>query len=540
LTAKIWGVLVLGALCSAAAAQQASSGQNCEKLAKVRLPSVQITSAQMVATGAFTPPEKLSPWLRAEPDFYKKLAPFCRVMATARPSADSDIKIEVWLPASGWNGKFQGQGNGGFAGEIDYHLMGRAISEGYATAATDTGHAGSGTEAKWALGHREKVIDFGYRAIHEMTEVGQAATQAFYGERPQHSYFASCSNGGRQALMEAQRFPADYDGIMAGAPANFWTHLLASALYGAQATTLDPASYIPDRKLPAIAAAVNAACDAQDSVTDGILNDPRQCHFDPSSLVCRSGDSDKCLTSAQAKALKKLYEGAHDSQGKEIYPGLLPGAELGDGGWKAWITGEEPGKSLMFDFGNGYFANMVYGKANWKYKTANFDQAVKKADSKTASLLNATDPDLKRFQARGGKLIIYHGWNDPAISALNSINYYQQVLGVMGEPAVDSFARLYMVPGMQHCFQGPGTDSFGQPGTMVPKDPEHDMQLALEQWVEKGVAPGVIVATRYVDEDAAKGVQMTRSLCPYPQEAKYKGSGDTNQPESFECVVGAK
>jgi len=533
-------VLVLGALCSAAAAQQASSGRNCEKLAKVRLPRVQITSAQMVATGAFTPPEKLSPWLRAEPDFYKKLAPFCRVMATARPSADSDIKIEVWLPASGWNDKFQGQGNGGFAGEIDYHLMGRAISEGYATAATDTGHAGSGTEAKWALGHREKVIDFGYRAIHEMTEVGQAATQAFYGERPQHSYFASCSNGGRQALMEAHGFPADYDGIMAGAPANFWTHLLASALYGAQATTLDPASYIPDRKLPAIAAAVNAACDAQDSVTDGILNDPRQCHFDPSSLVCRSGDSDKCLTSAQAKALKKLYEGAHDSQGKEIYPGLLPGAELGDGGWKAWITGEEPGKSLMFDFGNGYFANMVYGKANWKYKTANFDQAVKKADSKTASLLNATDPDLKRFQARGGKLIIYHGWNDPAISALNSINYYQQVLGVMGEPAVDSFARLYMVPGMQHCFQGPGTDSFGQPGTMVPKDPEHDMQLALEQWVEKGVAPGVIVATRYVDEDAAKGVQMTRPLCPYPQEAKYKGSGDTSQAESFECVVGAK
>ena len=540
MTAKIWGVLVLGALCSAAAAQQASSGQNCEKLAKVRLPRVQITSAQMVATGAFTPPEKLSPWLRAEPDFYKKLAPFCRVMATARPSADSDIKIEVWLPASGWNGKFQGQGNGGFAGEIDYHLMGRAISEGYATAGTDTGHAGSGTDAKWALGHREKVIDFGYRAIHEMTEVGQATTQAFYGERPQHSYFASCSNGGRQALMEAQRFPADYDGIMAGAPANFWTHLLASALYGAQATTLDPASYIPDRKLPAIAAAVNAACDAQDSVTDGILNDPRQCHFDPSSLVCRSGDSDKCLTSAQAKALKKLYEGAHDSQGKEIYPGLLPGAELGDGGWKAWITGEEPGKSLMFDFGNGYFANMVYGKANWKYKTANFDQAVKKADSKTASLLNATYPDLEQFQARGGKLIIYHGWNDPAISALNSINYYQQVLGVMGEPAVDSFARLYMVPGMQHCFQGPGTDSFGQPGTKVPQDPEHDMQLALEQWVEKGVAPGVIVATRYVDEDAAKGVQMTRPLCPYPQEAKYKGSGDTSQAESFECVVGAK
>jgi Tannase and feruloyl esterase len=541
LKAKTLGVLVVGAaLCGTAAGQKASLEQNCEKVAKLHLPKVQITSAQMVSAGAFTPPENLSPWLRGEPGFYTKLPPFCRVMAVARPSADSDIKIEVWLPASGWNGKFQGQGNGGFAGEIDYHLMGRAISEGYATAGTDTGHAASGTDAKWALGHREKIVDFGYRAIHEMTQVGQATTKAFYGERPRHSYFASCSNGGRQALMEAQRFPADYDGIMAGAPANFWTHLLASALYGAQATTLDQASYIPAAKLPAIAAAVNAACDAQDGVADGILNDPRQCHFDPASLVCQAGDSDQCLTSTQAKALKKLYEGAHDSHGHEIYPGLLPGAELGDGGWKTWITGEEPGKSLMFAFGTGYFANMVYGKADWNYKTANFDQAVKAADSKTARILNSTDPNLKRFQARGGKLILYHGWNDPAISPLNSINYYQHVVGTMGQPAVDSFVRLYMVPGMQHCFEGPGTDSFGEPGTTVPKDPEHDIQLALEQWVEKGVARGVIVATRYVDDDAAKGVQMTRPLCPYPQESKYKGGGDTSQGESFDCVAGAK
>jgi hypothetical protein len=541
LRAKILEVLVVGAvLCGTAAAQRASSGQDCQKLATLHLPKVQITSAQMVAVGAFTPPETLSPWLRGEAGFYKKLAPFCRVMAAAKPSADSDIKIEVWLPASGWNGKFQGQGNGGFAGEIDYHLLARAISEGYATAGTDTGHAASGTDAKWALGHREKIVDFGYRAIHEMTQVGQAVTEAFYGERPQHSYFASCSNGGRQALMEAQRFPADYDGIMAGAPANFWTHLLASALFGAQTTTLDPASYIPASKLPAIAAAMNAACDVQDGVTDGILNDPRQCHFDPMSLVCQGGDSDQCLTSAQAKALKKLYEGAHDSQGKEIYPGLLPGAELGDGGWKTWITGEEPGKSLMFDFGNGYFANMVYGKADWNYKTANFDQAVNAADSKTARILNSTDPNLKQFQMRGGKLILYHGWDDPAISALNSINYYQQVVGTMGQTAVDSFVRLYMVPGMQHCFQGPGTDSFGEPGTTVPKDPKHDLQLALEQWVEKGVAPNVIVATRYVDDDAAKGVQMTRPLCPYPQESKYKGEGDTNRARSFECVPVSK
>lgn len=534
-------VAMATALCCAAWGQKSPTETTCGRLAKLALPKVQITAAHMVAAGAFLPPENLSPWLRGKPSLYKNLAPFCRVTAVARPSADSDIKIEVWMPVSGWNGKFQGQGNGGFAGEIDYHLLGLAVSQGYATAATDTGHAASGLDASWALGHPEKIVDFGYRAIHEMTRVGQAMTQAFYGQRPRHSYFASCSNGGRQALMEAQRFPADYDGIMAGAPANFWTHLLSSALRDAQATTLDAASYIPPSKLPAIAAAVDAACDAQDGVADGILNDPRQCHFDPASLACKDGDSDKCLTAAQVTALKKLYEGAHEAHGREIFPGFLPGAELGEGGWAIWITGTAPGKSLLFTFGNGYFSNMVYDKAGWDYKTANFDQAVKAADSKTGRVLNATDPNLKGFQARGGKLIIYHGWNDPAISALNTIAYYRQVATTMGQDAVNSFVRLYMVPGMQHCFGGLGADSFGEPGTTVPKDAEHDMQLALERWVEKGTAPGAIIATKHIDDDdPAKGVKITRPLCPYPQAAKYRGKGDPNQAGSFECVAGAR
>src|SRR5437879_3509449 len=189
-------------------------------------------------------------------------AAFCRVVADARPSADSNIKIEVWMPVSGWNGRFRGQGNGGFAGEIGYQSLGVAAGQGYAAAGTDTGHSGSGLDARWALGHPEKVIDFGYRAVHEMTQVAKAAINAFYGKSPAHSYFAGCSNGGRQALMEAQRFPEDYDGILAGAPANFWTHLLTSALWDAQATTLDESSYIPSPKLPAIARSVDAACDA--------------------------------------------------------------------------------------------------------------------------------------------------------------------------------------------------------------------------------------------------------------------------------------
>src|SRR5690348_13783580 len=251
---------------------------NCDDLAKLPLKDTAITTAAAVAAGSFTPPEGLA---------IQNMPGFCRVAGTIKPSADSNIQFEVWMPAAGWNGKFQGIGNGGFAGAIGFAALGGAVKQGYATAATDTGHHAGVTDASWALDHPEKIADFGYRAIHETADRAKTIIRAFYGKPPEHSYFSSCSNGGRQALMEAQRFPADYDGIIAGAPANFWTHLLASALYGAQATTLDPASYIPDRKLPAIAAAVNAAWDAQDGVADGIIENPAKCHFDPATLLCK-------------------------------------------------------------------------------------------------------------------------------------------------------------------------------------------------------------------------------------------------------------
>ena len=229
-------------------------------------------------------------------------------MVLAKPTADSNIRIEVWLPAAGWNGKLQGIGNGGFAGLIDYVQLGLVVSKGYAATATDTGHAGTPIDATWALGHPEKVVDFGHRGIHEMTRVAKEAVHAFYGKTPQRSYFAGCSDGGREALMEAQRYPADYDGILAGAPANNWTPLLATAVSDTQALTLDPASFIPQTKIPAIAAAVLKACDELDGVRDGILNDPRQCHFDPATMQCKAGeDTDKCLTATQAAALKKIY-----------------------------------------------------------------------------------------------------------------------------------------------------------------------------------------------------------------------------------------
>src|SRR5467141_2419624 len=463
-------VAMVGAMllaCGAFGQKTAPAAQNCERLAQLELPGAKIGSAQTIAAGAFPPPPNATPWMAGSADFYKTLAAFCRVVAEANPSADSSIKIEVWMPVEGWNGKLQGQGNGGFAGEIGYFGLGLMLQKGYVAVGTDTGHSAGGTDASWALGHPEKVTDYGYRGIHEMTRIAKAVIQAFYGKSPQHSYFGGCSNGGRQALMEAQRFPEDYDGILAGAPANFFTHLLTKALADAQATTLNPASYIPSSKLPALARAVNAACDAQDGVTDGILNDPRQCPFDPGTMLCKEGDSEKCLTSAQITALKKLYQGPQDTKGQKIFPGYLAGAEEGPGGWSTWITGAAPGKSLLFAFSGGYFSNMVYEKADWNYKDASVDQAMKAADEKTAQVLNATETNLAAFKARGGKLILYHGWNDPAISALNTINYYNDVASKMGGAETEAFARLYMVPGMQHCGGGTGPDSFGQAGAEV-------------------------------------------------------------------------
>jgi len=519
-----------------AASAVAVSQDSCEKLAGAKIPGATISLAQTVAAGAFVSPPAPFGGLDVSA-FYKGLPAFCRVVAVAKPTADSDIKLEIWLPVAGWNGRLQGLGNGGFAGLIDYVQLGVAMSKGYAGTATDAGHTGSPIDAAWALGHPEKVIDFGHRGIHEMTRVAKEAVHAFYGKSPQHSYFAGCSDGGREALMEAQRYPADYDGILAGAPANYWTALLSTAAWDTQALTLDAASFIPPAKIPAISAAVLAACDELDGVRDGILNDPRQCHFDPATLLCKAGeDTDKCLIAPQAAALKKIYAGPHDQSGKEILPGYLPGAEDGQGGWGLWVTGPAPVKSLLAFFAIGYFSNMIYEKSDWNYKTFTLEAGMKSAEEKTASALNATNPDLRAFEARGGKLILYHGWEDPAIPAINTVNYYQSVLATMG-PRADQFLRLYMVPGMQHCDNGPGPDSFGQVGKLTFDDPQHSANAALEQWVEKGTAPSTIIASKYSARDEHHAT-MTRPLCAYPQAAKYKGSGDINDAANFVCEAG--
>ncbi len=518
------------------AGESAVAQDSCEKLMALKVSSATIILAQTVGAGRFAGP----PTPGGSRDLtvpYKNVPAFCRVVVTAKPTSDSDIRIDVWMPVTAWNGKLEGIGNGGFAGQIDYMQLGAVVSKGYAAVATNTGHDGSPIDATWALGHPEKVVDFGYRGIHEMTRVAKEVIHTYYGKSPRQSYFAGCSDGGREALMEAQRYPADYDGILAGAPANNWTALVSSGVSDTQALTLDPASFIPQAKIPAISAAVNAACDSLDGVRDGILNDPRQCHFDPVTIRCKAGeDSDKCLTAPQAAVLKKIYAGLHDAQGRELFPGYLPGAEDGSGGWRIWITGPAPMKSLIAFFGLGYFSNMVYEDPAWDYKTFTPETGLKAAREKTAAALDAVDPDLKPFQVRGGKLILYHGWNDPAIPALSTVNYYESVVAKMGQRDTDSFVRLYMVPGMQHCDDGPGADTFGQVGRLNFDDPKHSVDAALEQWVEKGIAPETIIATKYDDQNQVK---MTRPLCAYPQAAKYKGR-DSKDADNFVCEAGKK
>ena len=539
---RVGSMLVSAAVLLASSVVAASAlGATCESLADLRLPETVITLAKSVAAGAFTPPTGPPPTPVIVP--YSTLPAFCRVAGVIKPTSDSNIQFEVWMPSSGWNGKLQSSGNGGFAGIIPYPSLGLPLTRGYAVATTDTGHSGNEAptnpimDGSWARGHPEKVIDFGYRAIHETAVRAKAILHAFYGESPRHSYFSTCSNGGRQALMEAQRYPEDYDGILAGAPANFWTHHFSGFVWNALALSDPAASYIPASKLKAIEVAALSACDGRDGVVDGVIDDPVKCRFDPATLLCKGPESDSCLTGLEVAALTKIYSGPRNSKGEQIFPGYLPGGETTPGGWGSWITGPRPDTSMQFRLGTQFFRNIVFENPSWDFKTFNLDKDVKAADDKTGPILNATDPNLRAFMKRGGKLILYHGWSDASIAPQNTINYYQSVVARMGQRNSGKFVRLFMVPGLEHCTGGQGTYSFGQWGTVAKADPEHDISLALERWVEEGIAPDVIVAAKPVaDFDTTKGTLRTRPLCAYPLVARWKGTGSTDDAANFVCV----
>lgn len=490
----------------------AQAATTCENLTSLSLPETTITLAQSVAAGALTVPATGRGGRGGDPNAaFKELPAFCRVAATLKPSSDSDIKMELWLPASGWNGKLEANGNGGWTGSITPATLAAGVQRGYAAAMTDTGHEGG--SASFALGHPEKLIDWGYRAVHEMTVKSKAIIAAYYGDAPKLSYWNGCSAGGRQALKEAQRYPEDFNGIVAGSPGLNWTGRSAQAVWIAQANHKDEASTIPPAKFPVIHNAALEACDAADGVKDGIIDDPTRCKFDPQVLECKGPDGPACLTAPQVETARKIYASVTNPRTKEeIFPGHEPGSELG---WNTMAGPQPMGTGVeMFKF-------VVFKDPSWDYRTLNFDSDMALTAKADNGVMNALDPSLKAFIGRGGKIVQYHGWSDPQISPLSSVRYYNTVLDTLGgaSKVTDSY-RLFMVPGMAHCGGGEGTSNF-------------DMLSAVEQWVEAKKAPDQILASRVRDGK----VDRTRPLCPYPQVAKYKGTGSIDDAANFSCKL---
>jgi len=497
MTCAVWILACLSA--------EPAFASSCDAVAALALKDTSITAAQLVPAGHFSAPGQTA-GRGGNP--YADLSEFCRVAATLKPTSDSDIKVEVWLPAKGWNGKFQAVGNGGWAGVISYSAMADAVRAGYASASTDTGHVGG--RGTFALDHPEKLLDFAWRSEHEMTVTAKAVIQAFYGSAPRLSYWNGCSTGGRQGLKEAQKFPNDYDAIIAGAPAN----RTAISLWIAAAVLKDPASYIPPGKYPIIHQAALAACDARDGLKDGLIDDPTKCDFDPKALLCKGADGPACLTAPQVDAAKKIYSPAINPRtGQQLFSSLVPGTELA---WGVQAQGPEPSANIY-----DQYRYVVFKDPKWDWKTFNFDSDVVRGDLPENLVMNATDPNMKPFFSHGGKLLLYHGWSDTNVPTLNTIKYYKSVVDSMGGPAnASNSVRLFLAPGMGHCNGGEGPNVFDKVG-------------ALEQWVEHGKAPEKLTASHSTDGK----VDRTRPLCPYPQVARYKGTGSIDDAANFVCRV---
>jgi feruloyl esterase len=521
--AWVSGALSLAALAYAShavAADPRDLDRSCAAIAALQLPHTRITRAEVITPQPqyVVPETEQNPPQRGGPVRVDR--PFCRVAGTV----ETAIRFEVWLPLTDWNGRFEGLGLGAFSGAIPYSPMAAALAQGYAVGGTDTGHESGFTDAAWTLTgeglNQAAVNDWAHRGIHEMTVKSQSIVKALYGHPAQHRYFVGCSSGGHQALTEAQRYPSDYDGILAGAPANYWTHLMAGQLwYGlATRTRADTDLQAPTNKLAMIHEAVLAGCDANDGVRDGVIENPRSCRFDPRVLACKGAESATCLTAPQVRALQDIYGDAQRSDGKKIFPGLAPGGELG---WTAMSSTQVP-------FAQTFYRYFVFQKPNWQYASLNLDRDVAYADQRIGTIVNSIDPDLRAFRAHGGKLLQYHGWSDPLISPYNSVDYYEAVIAKLKGSAsraaalerVQQFHRLFMVPGMNHCRGGDGTDTF-------------DGLTALQRWVELAEAPARLEARKIVDGQVVR----SRPLCPYPQIARYRGTGNSDEGENFSCAL---
>lgn len=491
----------------------AAAPVKCEDLESINVANTAITTTETVAAGAFKSPVPQFPGMGAD---YSKLPAFCRVGGSIKPTGDSDIRFELWLPIQGWNGRFMQTGNGGAAGSIVYSSLPDPLTRGYAVANTDTGHQGMGGDFSWAAGHPERLTDFAYRAVHELTIVGKAITVAYYGRSPEKSYWNGCSTGGRQGLKEAQRYPDDYDAVIAGSPASNWTPL--TALSVVIHNNLGPGK-LGIGKLGILRQAALDACDTLDGVKDNVISRPDACHFDPGISQCREGQTKNCLSADEVAAARRIYAGVIDSNGKVWIPGTGPASEQL---WAAYATPQ-------FDIGSSYFRYVVFGDADWDSTTFDVDRDMPIAEKVDGGDYTAMDPDLSAFFRHGGKLITYHGTADGLIPYRNSVNYFDSVQAKLGKKAVNKNARLYVVPGMSHCSGGDGAFAI-------------DWLSAMEDWVEEGRAPGPLPGTHTILQAppgvaAHDGHEFTRPICPYPEITRYKGDGDTDKAGNFECAV---
>lgn len=488
------------------------AAQSCASLAQsLKLPHVTITLAEEVPAGGFKPAGP--PGMGGAPGGnYAALPAFCRVAATARPTADSDIRFEVWMPLSGWNGKFVGGGNGVWAGSIAYGDMVTPLSRGYATAASDVGHQGSPLDGSFLTGHPEKLVDFGHRAVHETAVAAKATIAAFYGSGPKRSLYASCSTGGRIGLMQAYRYPDDYDGISALAPANPMVPLMVMSLWTGAATMKDEASRIPPPKFALVQKAALAACDAIDGVTDGIITHPPACRFDPGVLQCSAGDAADCLTAPQVAAMRTIYAGPKNPRtGRQIYPGLSVGSEAQ---MPALTMGQEP-----FPVATTFFKGPVFNDPNWNFRTFDYDRDTQRALDYGSHALDVPADGLDRFFRGGRKLLLSHGWADGLIPAQSTVDFHAALVKDIGRRRAQRGVRLFMVPGMAHCAGGSGPSAIDYLGE-------------IDRWVETGRAPERIIASNPPGQPA-----RTRPLCPHPQVARYTGQGSTDEAKNFRCAA---
>ncbi len=515
------------------AAAAAVAGTACDKLVSMTIPNVQIRSATVVSAGLFQPRGTIETTLqrllqpggtlaKLLPARFQRLGEtnsfmlpeFCRIEATARPVQDSEINIELWIPRLGnWNGKFQGVGNGGWSGDLDYAAMAGALRQGYATASHDTGH--SGGDLKFGQGHPEKLVDYAYRAVHVMTETSKLLIRAHTGRFAERSYFVGCSAGGHQALSEAQRFPEDYDGIIAGAPANNRIRQIFGLLWSWMATHQNGKPVLPLVKLRVVTRAAVEACDSIDGLKDGLVDDPRACHFDVATLLCKGANDVNCLSADQVEAVRKVHSGLKDPKtGTQIYPGWPIGSEdIGDQSWRTYILDPpEPTRILFFRY-------FLFEDPTWDWNTIRWDADLAYAEEKLG-FMAAIDPDLTPFEHHGGKLLIYAGWSDPIVSAEDTVAYYEAVMKASGGSVRTlQFARLFMAPGMGHCGGGPGPNQF-------------DAVTALDDWVTKEHAPDQLIAWHTTDGQ----IDRSRPLCPFPQVARFKGQGSIDAAANFGCV----